>query len=96
MLFPRVRYVVRETTERPLSATYRLKSGRAASEVEFVRWNEDGQLYARRVVIKDLLRKAQTEIEVVELQERAIADGLFALDDPTARRALETGTSRSR
>lgn len=96
MLFPQVKYIVRAATERPVSATYRLRSGRDATAVEFVQWNESGLLYARRVVVKDLLRKgALTEVEVLELQERTIPDGLFALDDPAARRALEITTSKS-
>jgi hypothetical protein len=90
MLFPQVQYVVREASERPVSAIYRLRSGRDATAVEFVEWNEAGRVYARHLIVKDLLRKgARTEVEVVELQERAIPDGLFSLDDSTARRALE-------
>lgn len=90
MLFPQVQYIVREATERPVSATYRLRSGRDATAVEFVEWNESGLVYARRLIVKDLLRKgARTEVEVLELQARAIPDGLFSLDDSTARRALE-------
>jgi hypothetical protein len=47
-------------------------------------------VYARRLVVKDLLRKgALTEVEVLELQERIVPDGLFSLDDSAARRALE-------
>ena len=95
MLFPRVHYVVREATERPVSATYRLRSGREATSVEFLQWNDSGLVHARRVVVKDLLRKgALTEVEILELQERTIPDGLFALEDSAARRALET-TSKS-
>jgi hypothetical protein len=95
MLFPLVHYVVREATHRPVSAIYRLRSGREATAIQFVEWNDAGLVYARRVVVKDLLRKgALTEVEVLELQERAIPDGLFALDDPAARRALETQTSK--
>jgi hypothetical protein len=88
-LFPEVRYVVREATERPVVATYRLRSGRDATAVEFGQWNERGVIYARRLVIKDLLRKeARTDVEIVELEARAIADGLFSLDDATARNGL--------
>ena len=96
MLFPRVHYVVREATERPVSATYKLRSGRDVSSVEFLRWNESGLVYARRVIVKDLLRKgALTDVEVLDLQERAIPDGLFSLDDPAARRALEAAAPRT-
>lgn len=90
VLFPQVHYVVREATERPVSAIYRLRSGREATAVEFVEWNERGIVYARRLVVKDLLRKGeQTEVQVLELEQRTIPDGLFALDDPALRHALE-------
>lgn len=96
MLFPQVQYVVREATERPVSATYHLRSGREATAVEFVAWNDRGPLYARRVVVKDLLRKgAVTEVEVVELEERAIPDGLFSVDDAAARRELEGAAAKT-
>jgi hypothetical protein len=95
VLFPRVRYVVREATERPVSATYQLRSGRDATAVEFLQWNEGRLVYARRVVVKDLLRKgALTEVEIPELQERSIPEGLFSLGDAAARRALESATSK--
>jgi hypothetical protein len=94
MLFPQVRYVVREATERPISATYRLRSGRDATAVEFLQWNEGGLLYARRLVVRDLLRKgALTEVEILELQERTIPDALFSLDDSGQRKALEAMTA---
>lgn len=89
VLFPRVRYVVRTATERPVSALYRLRSGRDATSVEFMDWDNSNRLYARRVVVKDLLRKgATTEVEVLDFQERPVPDALFDLADPSARRAL--------
>src|SRR3954454_22389877 len=97
MLFPQVHYVVHEATARPISATYRLRSGKDATMVEFVQWHEGSPIYARRVVVKDLLRKgALTEVEVLELQERAIPEGMFALDDSRERRALEDETAKKR
>ena len=89
VLFPAVSYVVRESTERPVSAVFLLRSGRAATSIEFLDWNENGPLYARRVLVQDLLRKgARTEVRVVELEELQVPDALFDLADPTARRAL--------
>lgn len=94
-LFPQVRYVVREVTERPVSATYRLRSGRVATSVAFFNWNDRGPVYARKVVVKDLLRKGTiTEVEIRDLQERPIPDGLFSLDDASARRALESAAAK--
>jgi hypothetical protein len=92
LLFPQVRYVVRSATERPVRATYRLPSGRDATAVDFVEWNDQGLVYARRLVVRDLLRKgAQTEVDVIELEPRAVPDGLFDIRDGSARRTLETG-----
>lgn len=89
VLFRRVRYVVRESTERPVSAVFRLGNGRAATSVEFVEWNER-PVYARRVVLNDLLRKSvRGTVEVVELERRDVPEGLFDLADPTTRNALE-------
>jgi hypothetical protein len=91
LLFPQVHYVVRESSGRPTSATYRLRSGREATAVEFLDWNETGPVYARHLIVKDLLRKgSQTDVEILELQERQVPPGLFSLDDPSARHALET------
>lgn len=93
-LFPQVRYVVREATERPIRAEYRLMSGRSATAVEFVEWNDKGSRYARRLLVRDLLRKgALTEVEVLDLKERSVPEGLFDLHDASARRALEAGTA---
>ena len=87
LLFPQVRYVVRESTARPVSATYRLRSGREATAVVFQEWYER---YPRHLIVKDLLRKgAETDVNILEIQERTIPDGLFSLDDPTARRELK-------
>ena len=92
LLFPEVRYVVREATERPIRAEYRLRSGRPATAVEFVEWNEKGSRYARRLVVRDLLRKgAMTEVHVLDLQERSVPESLFDLHDSSARRALDAG-----
>jgi hypothetical protein len=91
VLFPQVRYVVHRATERPVSALFRLGNGRAATSVEFVEWNER-PIYARRVVLHDLLRKSRRgSVEVVELEEREVPEALFDLADSTARRALERG-----
>jgi hypothetical protein len=92
LLFPEVRYVVREATERPIRAEYRLLSGRPATAVEFAEWNEKGSRYARRLVVRDLLRKgAMTEVQVLDLEERSVPEALFDLHDSSARRALDAG-----
>ena len=90
--FATVRYVVRPATDRPVSALYRLQSGRDATLIEFFDWTGGarGQRYARRIHVRDLLRKgALTRIEATVFEERAVPDGLFDLKDGSARRALE-------
>jgi hypothetical protein len=90
--FASVRYVVRTTTDRPVSALYRLRSGREATLIEFFDWTggERNQRYARRIHVRDQLRKgALTRIEATEFEERAVPEGLFDLIDGTARKALE-------
>jgi hypothetical protein len=90
--FASVRYTVQAATERPVSALYRLRSGRDATLIEFFEWagGARGPSHAKRILVRDLLRKgAATRIETVEFEERAVPEGLFDLKDPTARKALE-------
>jgi hypothetical protein len=92
--FASVRYTVQAATERPVSALYRLRSGRDATLIEFFEWTGGarGPSHAKRIVVHDLLRKgAHTRIETMEFEERAVPEALFDLKDPTARRALENG-----
>jgi hypothetical protein len=89
VLFSHVRYTVRTAIERPVTATYRLRSGRDATSVTFLDWGASHRLYARRVVVKDMLRNgATTEVEVLKLEERSVPPALFDLADPSARRAM--------
>ncbi len=97
VLFPQVHYVIREASQRPVSATYRLRSGKDATVVQFLEWSDTSPVYAKRVVVNDLLHKgALTEVEIVEMQERAVPDELFALDAHAARRELEIPSLRTR
>jgi hypothetical protein len=90
-LYQQVRYVLKAATARPVSATYRVRSGKDATSVDFVEWSVGNPTYAKRLVIKDLLRKgAATEIEVLTVEQRPVTDDLFKLDDGAARRALES------
>ena len=89
-VYPEVRYVVRRATLRPVRAEYRLASGKVATIVEFAEWSEGRRPHARRLLIRDALHGgATTEVEVLEVEERAVPDGLFDLADPTARQRLE-------
>jgi hypothetical protein len=90
--FASVRYTVQAATERPVSALYRLRSGRDATLIEFFEWagGARGPSHATRIIVHDLLRKgALTRIETTQFEERAVPDGLFDLKDSSARKLLE-------
>jgi hypothetical protein len=90
-IYPQVLYVVRPATLRPIRAEYRLASGKVATIVEFARWSEGRRPYASRLLIRDALHGgATTEVEVLEVEERVVPDGLFDLADPSARQRLES------
>ncbi len=93
MLFTSVRYTVSRADSRPVNAVYRLRSGREATSVDFLEWNEEGgAVYARKVAVRDLLRKgARTVVTVTELEPRAVPPALFDVNDHSARRALDAG-----
>lgn len=89
--FASVRYRVRAADARPVSALYRLRSGRDATSIDFADWSEDGH-YARHVTVHDLLRKdATTSVTVDECEERRVPDALFDVKNADARRALDVG-----
>lgn len=89
-LYPAVRYVVRRATLRPVRAEYRLPSGKVATVVEFTEWSEGRHPHARRLAVRDVLHGgAATRVEVLEVEERPVPDGLFDLADPSARKALD-------
>jgi hypothetical protein len=88
--YPKVRYVVRLATERPVRAEHLLPSGKTSSVVEYLEWEHGSRPLARRLVITDRLRSdLRTEVTLLELEERKIPEGLFDLKDPTERRKLE-------
>lgn len=87
--FAAVQYIVDTASARPISARYRLRSGREATFVQFERWSANGR-YAHVVLVTDLLRKGPpTRVEVREFEERPVPEGLFDLQDATARNALD-------
>ena len=88
--YPRVRYIVRRATQRPVRAEYLLKSGKTSSEVEFLEWKEGSRAVVRRLVLTDRLRSGlRTEVALLEMEERKVPDGLFDPRDATERRKLE-------
>ena len=92
MQFSSVRYVVRRDTELPVSALYRLPSGRPAVVVEFLSWTgaTSDQRYAKEIKVRDLLRAgSSSKISVVAFEIRDVPAGLFDLTNSDSRRALE-------
>ena len=88
--YPKVRYVVRRATHRPVRAEYLLRSGKVSSTVEFLEWEEGNRPVVRRLILSDRLRSGlRTEVTLLELEERKVPDGLFDPKDPTERRRLE-------
>jgi hypothetical protein len=93
-IYPAVRYVVRPSTLRPVRAEYRLASGKVATIVEFASWKEGRRPYASRLLVRDALRGGgTTTVDVLEVEERTVPEGLFDLTDPVARRHLEAAPS---
>ena len=93
-LYPAVRYVVSPATLRPVRAEYRLPSGKVATIVEFAQWSTGRRPHATRLFVRDALHGgAVTAVEVLEVEERAVPDGLFDLADGSARRSLELSPS---
>jgi hypothetical protein len=88
--YPRVRYVVERRTARPTRAELRLKGGKLATTVEFATWSPGVPLRPLLLVLRDNLRGgAPTRVELLELEERSVPEGLFSLSDGAARRRLE-------
>lgn len=89
-LYPAVRYVVSPATLRPVRAEYRLPSGKVATIVEFTSWSTGRRPHATRLVVRDALHGgAATAVEVLDVEERAVPDGLFDLADGAARQRLD-------
>ena len=92
-IYPSVRYVVRRATLRPVRAEYRLPSGKVATIVEFEKWSASGRPYASRLLVRDALHGgATTAVDVLEVEERSVPEGLFDLADPSARQRLEAAS----
>jgi len=88
--YPRVRYVVRRSTQRPVRAEFLLRSGKTSSVMEFLEWETGARPVARRLMLTDrLLSGERTEVTLLEMEERSVPSGLFDLTDGTARKSLE-------
>lgn len=90
--YPTVRYVVRRSTHRPARADLRLASGKTARTVDFVEWAEAPRPHPSRLRVSDALNpKATADVQITEVEERAVPEGLFDLTDDAERRKLDAG-----
>jgi hypothetical protein len=88
--YPRVRYFVRRSTDRPVRAEYLLKSGKTSSVAEFLDWEEGSRPVVRKLVLTDRLGSGlRTDVTLLEMEARTAPEGLFDLRDPTERKKLE-------
>ncbi len=95
--YPTVHYVVDRATGLPVSAEYRLPSGKAGSVVEFAEWDPGARMRFRKLVFRDILRGgATTEVVLVEMEERPVAPALFDLADGTERARLFGAATKSK
>jgi hypothetical protein len=91
-VYPRVRYLVDSVSRRPVRAEYFLASGKRAREVAFLEWSAGSRPHLRRLRLRDDLRGgALTDVEVLDLEERPVPEGLFSLTDGATRDALLRG-----
>lgn len=78
--------LVRRDDFRAVRIEYWLRSGKPATIVDFQDWDSGRP---RRLVVRDLIHEsASVEVEVLELEGRAIPPNLFDLEDGGARAAL--------
>jgi len=87
--YPKIRYIVRRNTNRPVRAEYRLPSGKVFSVVEFAEWQSGSRPLAKKLVIRDPLKPgAPTAVEFLEFEERPVPAALFDLHAGDEREKL--------
>jgi hypothetical protein len=92
--YPRVRYLVKPETQRPVRVEFRLANGKTLGSVEFLEWAEGTRPHPKRLRVTDALRpKASAEVEIIEVNERSVPEALFSLEDASARAELEASGS---
>ena len=89
--YPRVTYVVRAATRRPVRIELRLASGKLARMIELVSWAAGPRLAPAELLVKDLVGgQPAVRVRFSELEERQPPAHLFALgpEGEKARAAL--------
>jgi hypothetical protein len=92
--YPRVHYVVRAETRRPVRLEYRLASGRLARMVEIAAWKPGSKLVPAETVAKDLVGgRAPLRVRLLAHDEKRPPAHLFELTPAgdAARAALAAG-----
>ncbi|HSM52080.1 MAG TPA: outer membrane lipoprotein-sorting protein [Thermoanaerobaculia bacterium] len=83
------RWVVDRETRRPLRADLLAAGGRVVRVIEFRGFRAGRQPVPEVVVLKDVLRRTPPlEVELLEIEERAVPEALFDLADGSARARL--------
>lgn len=78
--YPRVDYVVRADTRRPVRIEHRLASGKLARLLELVAWRPGARPIPAETVAKDLVGgRAPVRIRLLGVEERAATPHLFEL-----------------
>ena len=86
--YPRVHYVVRESTGEPIRVEHVLASGKVAKTIEFAEWAETDRLQPKRLVVKDPLRGgAPVTVEFLEVEALDVPDAIFDLEGGGEARA---------
>jgi hypothetical protein len=78
--YPRVHYVVRADSRRPVRVEYRLASGRLARMVEIAAWKPGDRLVPAETVAKDLVGgRAPVRVRLLAVEERQAPAHVFEL-----------------
>jgi len=86
---PSLRWVVDRRRRLPVRAELRSREGRLLRLVEFRRWSGSSPPAPLDLVAKDLLRGGPPlEVEILELEARAVPESLFDIEDGAARGEL--------
>lgn len=85
----RTTYVVDADSRLPLRIETRVASGKMASILELHDWSAGERRIARRLSLRDMLRKSEpVTVELLEIEPREIPGAMFDLENPSERAKL--------